>query len=389
MLENLYTTKMSADKKILQHRFTKIRSKSGRISKMMAAAVSCTIAVTMLGATIVMAAVDSNGPEHWDKNEIYFLNSMHFTANTSGKTIPSWGTADVIGGDGKLSVTIKNYQMRHKVRGEVSLHTIAELSGMKGTTKLVSIDGGRINHAAAYDSTGALIRGGSPSSFHYPYVAYYRFIEAAETGGLLEYAKPFVENDMLDAESGKRKCVLVEFGIDKSNNIRGIRIHLCLTDQTNPYTIQGPDEFDIIDAEADSLSRISAVGDKTENFFNSGKLTYFTDFERDYKNVKNDAIRIRVKKAAPEEIIIGMDMNLRNAEFVNIIVLDKESNVVAMQDKPAASGAYTITKGCMTAHEKSTFHSGEKYRVCIGVLDSDKNLIYRWQEYVSIASLPN
>ena len=63
MLENLYTTKMSANKKTLQNRFTKIRSKSGRISKIMAAVMSIAIAVTMLGATIVMAAVGSDSLE--------------------------------------------------------------------------------------------------------------------------------------------------------------------------------------------------------------------------------------------------------------------------------------------------------------------------------------
>lgn len=58
MLENLYTTKMSANKKLLQNRFTKIRSKSGRISKLMALVMAVAIAVTMLCATVVMAAVD-------------------------------------------------------------------------------------------------------------------------------------------------------------------------------------------------------------------------------------------------------------------------------------------------------------------------------------------
>ena len=57
MLENLYTTKMSANKKTLQNRFAKIRSKSGRFSKMMAAVMSVVIAVTMLGGIVVMAAV--------------------------------------------------------------------------------------------------------------------------------------------------------------------------------------------------------------------------------------------------------------------------------------------------------------------------------------------
>ena len=72
MFENLYTTKMSANKKILQNRFTKIRSKSGRLSKMMALVMSVVIAATFACATAVMAAVGSDGLEYWDKNEIYF-----------------------------------------------------------------------------------------------------------------------------------------------------------------------------------------------------------------------------------------------------------------------------------------------------------------------------
>lgn len=58
MLENLYTTKMSANKKTLQNRFSKIRSKTRRISKLMALVMSVVIAAAILCATIVMAAVD-------------------------------------------------------------------------------------------------------------------------------------------------------------------------------------------------------------------------------------------------------------------------------------------------------------------------------------------
>lgn len=85
MLENLYTTKMSANKKTLQNRFTKIRRGSGRISKIMAAVMSIAIAVTMLGATIVMAAVGSDGLEHFTKNEIYYKDGMQFTINVQNK----------------------------------------------------------------------------------------------------------------------------------------------------------------------------------------------------------------------------------------------------------------------------------------------------------------
>ncbi len=59
MLENIYTTKMSANKKQLQNRFTKIRSSSGRFSKMMSFIMAIVVAVTMLCTTVVMAALNS------------------------------------------------------------------------------------------------------------------------------------------------------------------------------------------------------------------------------------------------------------------------------------------------------------------------------------------
>ena len=384
MFENLYTTKMSANKKTLQNRFTKIRRGSGRISKIMAAVMSIAIAVTMLGATIVMAAVGSDGLEHWNKNEIYFLGSMNFTANTSGKNVPYWVNEDVTGKDGNISVTITNYQMRRKVSGYVSLYTIAELSGAKGKTKLISINGHNINRTAAYDSSGNLINGGVTSSLNYPYASSYRLIEAAETGGLLEYAKPFVENGMLDRESGKRKCVGVEFGIDEQKNIRAVRLKLCLTNEDNPYDIQRNDDFDAIDASTDSLNIIETIGDKAEDFFNCGNSMYFTDFERDYKNIENSAVKISVEKAVPEEIIIDTDINLENVGSVEIRVLNKENNSVAAQSGTMTTSRHTITKKYTPDDEKPTFNPGEKYRVCVGVIDKNNNLIYRWQEYVTI-----
>ena len=59
MFENIYTTKMSANKKQLQNRFTKIRSSSGRISKMMSFVMAIFVAVTFVCATVVMAALNS------------------------------------------------------------------------------------------------------------------------------------------------------------------------------------------------------------------------------------------------------------------------------------------------------------------------------------------
>ncbi len=66
MLENLYTTKMSTDAKRLQNRFSKIRSKSGRFSKLTALIIFAVILLVMACATILIAArvnQDKNGED--------------------------------------------------------------------------------------------------------------------------------------------------------------------------------------------------------------------------------------------------------------------------------------------------------------------------------------
>lgn len=57
MFENLYSTKMSADKRQLQNRFYKIRSKSGRSAKIMSLAASVTAAAITLCCAAGVAAV--------------------------------------------------------------------------------------------------------------------------------------------------------------------------------------------------------------------------------------------------------------------------------------------------------------------------------------------
>lgn len=123
MLENLYTTKMSANKKFLQNRFTKIRRKSGRISKIMAAVMSCAIAVAMLGATIVMAAVTATYENQNEqiKYEIYNGSNMISLTNTPiiygdsyylplRETLNAFGINDIQWDGGKITISMPHSQ---------------------------------------------------------------------------------------------------------------------------------------------------------------------------------------------------------------------------------------------------------------------------------------
>ncbi len=55
MLENLYTTKMSMDKEKLQKRFSKIRSKNGKWSKLMSVLILAVILLIIAAATVIIA----------------------------------------------------------------------------------------------------------------------------------------------------------------------------------------------------------------------------------------------------------------------------------------------------------------------------------------------
>lgn len=56
MLENVYTTKMSTDRKKLQNRFSKIRSRNGRMAKLLAMILFAAILIAMACVTIMIAA---------------------------------------------------------------------------------------------------------------------------------------------------------------------------------------------------------------------------------------------------------------------------------------------------------------------------------------------
>ena len=89
MLENIYTTKMSSNKKQIQNRFAKIRSKNGLTSKMMSFIMTIFMAVTILGATVVLASVVNESPDQF-KIEVKYGDTVINLDNkpyVSGNTV--------------------------------------------------------------------------------------------------------------------------------------------------------------------------------------------------------------------------------------------------------------------------------------------------------------
>lgn len=101
MFNKFYTTQMSANHKQLQTRFVKMRSKSGRFSKIMAAVMTIVLVLTLACVTIVVAAVD-NEPKNFFINDkgyaikpVLVENSM--ATHTDNYYVPLRDTFEALG----------------------------------------------------------------------------------------------------------------------------------------------------------------------------------------------------------------------------------------------------------------------------------------------------
>ena len=388
MLENLYTTKMSANKKTLQNRFTKIRSKSGRISKIMAAVMSCAVAVAMLGGAVVMAAVGSDGLEHWNKNEIYYKDGVKFSVNVSGKNVTTWVYEDVAGEDGKINVTVNRYQTRD-LKGNVNNDHLVELLGEKGQIKL-SAQGWSM--AYKHDD-GVLI----PDYLRqYPCYSEINFIEFNNVGYAPESK---VITALTDKKESKYRRIEVYFAFNDKKEMQTVFLNLGIADKNdNPENMS----FDGLQP-VDGLTYIgNFLEDYTNDVWNDDTTNYyFTMYEDNYQNKKADGIDFNIGKAAAEGIVLNSSVTLPQAEHIVIYVYDKNNrnvSIVIEKDKNTQTEQFVLTPKKMLIYDLSfeqelkyeedipenQFVSGEKYRVCCVVLDKDRNVIYRWHEYVTI-----
>ena len=120
-----------------------------------------------------------------------------------------------------------------------------------------------------------------------------------------------------------------------------------------------------------------------------------------WQQAKADGIDFNIGKAAAEGIVLNSSVTLPQAEHIVIYVYDKNNrnvSIVIEKDKNTQTEQFVLTPKKMLIYDLSfeqelkyeedipenQFVSGEKYRVCCVVLDKDRNVIYRWHEYVTI-----
>ncbi len=404
MFHKFYTTQMSANGRQLQTRFVKMRSKSGRLSRIMAAVMAAVILTTIAGAAVVMAAVGSDGLEYWDKNEIYFRDGVTFSINAAGKNVPSWVFEDVAGEDGAIDVTITRYQTRD-LKGMVSNEHLISLSGSNGTIKLAanlwSGAGETTDYVYYSDEMSREIK-------QYKYSSAMQFIEYNNPG----YAGDRPVMALVDKKEKKNRWIEVQFAFDEEYNLKTAFVSLCNADEFDNIT---KERFDALQADGG----FSYIGNFEKDYMKdvtSDPSTnyYFTQYEDKRQNTDVTGIDFEIAKATAEEIVVNSNVTLPEAKKITIEVYNKDGREVACDDRAkrdTIQSQYTLTptkirkysvdlndtqdteirvddSETVTYEEvdvpENQFVKGETYRICIVVFDDDYTVLYRWQEYVTL-----
>ena len=382
MLENLYTTKMSANKKTLQNRFTKIRRESGRISKIMAAVMSCAVAITMLGATIVMAAVGSDGLEHWDKNEVYFLSGMTFSINIADNPVPDW-VRELAGEKGIINVSLSKYAFRDTY-GDIRNSVLGRFSSDNNVLTLIH----------------------NTSSWDYGKTTYKMYFGGSSEG---------LTNDF-NVQPDDGKHIRVSFSLDDTGLMINPEVEFFMlapamgfNESEKADTVFKPENVDLIgDFNHMYLNDVNCVSDSS----------IFLDYEiNDYKNRNISGIDIDVISADNNKIIINADSQRNEIKDIRAYVYNSDSKLLSslhglvydengykakiynnnVEAAVTADGKMITLYAPKAAENKKSgvgfysneeyygrFISGNTYRVELGMYGENNNLLYRWQEYITI-----
>ena len=116
MFRIFYTTQMSSNARQLQTRFAKMRSKSGRFSKIIAAVMTAALVMVMATATVVIAVVDTDTSQDWSyeiyngdklvpvKHSPMIYGSEYYVPLR--ETLNGFGITDITYADGVATVTV-------------------------------------------------------------------------------------------------------------------------------------------------------------------------------------------------------------------------------------------------------------------------------------------
>ena len=379
---------MSGSARMLKKRFTEIRRRRGRAARLAAAVMAAVMAVSMLAATAAMAAVGSDGLEHWDKIELYYCGSMEFNVNVAGQNVPKWLTDEVAGAEGDVDIVISRYQARN-LRGEVFYEHLLVLNGKNGSVEIA----GNGWSALAEASSNTELMTDMHDTKSYPYYTEMIFCETPGQRNDLDFYPLY---SLINCKEGNRD-VRINFAVDADKE-KIQAAYIAFQDAPDLSAQSVRKDFGIVKAD-----KFAYIGNFEQDYLymcgdSDTDNAYFTLYEDNFVNLPNENISIDISGAAAEGILLSTDITLPEAAYIHYDVYRDDGVKIAGRNYPASEKTHNITPNEGTEYQwadgkpiekkytipENQFMPGCKYRVCVTVQDETYAVLYRWQEYVTV-----
>lgn len=339
MLTNLYTTKMSADKKQLQNRFSKIRSENSRFSKTVSALTAVFIITAMLAATVVLAAAESNGLEHHDKNEAYFLAGVTGEAYFTSHSSPEW--MKNISDSGNVNVFVKRTDIR-------------ETNGLVSHLKTVTLSGNV----------------GSADFFQNSTCGYY-------------------------GKNGERLLLVFDTSKTAKNpygEVNTEKIYIKALDKDEYSENEGLDFNDFIESadfnEFTQLTNTREIGNFKNiesEYHNSICINYYTYFENIFNNKSVDGIKLEVSDTENDYIAVTVNIDIPEAYHMQVGICEPNDIPRLGTSKRYSVSEINGKEIRFSNHSRNDgFEKGKTYTVNYVLTDIDDNVIYRQQDFITV-----
>lgn len=335
MFKIFYTTQMSSSARQLQARFTKMRSKSGRMSKIIALIMAVAIIMVMATATVVMAAVGTDGLEYWQNDEFYYLAGVSGKVNTDINNAPDW--VKKISSDGELDILVKRVDERAASYGRVTHRRRVELNGDKGNIE---------------------------------------FVQKSTCGY-------YGENE---------EYMLLVFDRSESGEIDTDGMYVKFFENYYNQKYGGMDfEFFFDELKLDGFIRVTdakQIGDfaSADGIFNNEiQINYYTAYEQSFRNRKVDGVNLSVVSAHSDAVTVKIDVNKPQMEKIQILVC--EPYIIPMTGSTKSYNLSEVNGTQMRIENlfpPNVYEKGKVYTVNYVLMDNDERVLYRQQDYISI-----
>ena len=402
-----FTTAMCPEAKQIKRRFAVIKQakKTKKILSVISALTAAAVTAAALFTGSALADMTRDGLEYRTQKEVYFKDGVRFSVNVLGKTLPPW-VNDIAGGDGNVDIAVTPVQIRD-TKGRVGNSVILELKGTTGQAKFSFSE-----YGAYREPTIALYqRYKNEKLYEAPIVCNMVFHEWNNKWSTYRENSPAAS--LISSNSGQRRYISIYFAYTDETNLSFASVDFDIADESDNLPAASFGKYGSLEADT-----FEFAGDYEQDlWYEATHFEYprfFTDFEKDYRNKKVDGISCTVSAASTDSIILKTETTLDAISSYEIYVIDeiyvtddgelRELEILRGTGKiekgyspqdiilaPTPYEARTIMFGPENSeiiksewHDPPLLYSGKTYRLDMGLLDVDGNIVYRQREYVTI-----